>query len=239
MNRPPRRSYGYINNNAKEQGPLTPLNVILAILIFPFRVIVRILKVIFKNRRGVGRTLITGGLTLAVLGFILGVILVFWYGRDLPDPAKLTDRQFFQSTQLFDRTGEHLLYEFYADQNRTVVPLEHIPEQLKNAIIATEDTAFYEHRGIRPMSLLRAIFVGVFTNKRVTGASTLTQQLVKNALLTNERRISRKIKEAVLTIRLEQTFTKDQLFWHVSNRFRPRTNCNTCWVTKSTFNLFE
>jgi len=213
MNRPPRRNYGYLDNQPDKSSLPKPLRFLLVILAFPFRVMGRILKVIFKNRGSLGRTLFTGFLTLGVLGFIFGVILVAWYGRDLPDPDKLTDRQFFQSTQVFDRTGEHLLYEFYADQNRTVVPLEDIPQLLKDAIIATEDTAFYEHRGIRPVSLLRAIVVGVFTDKRISGASTLTQQLVKNALLTNERRISRKIKEAVLTIRLEQKFTKDQILW--------------------------
>ncbi|MBI5221950.1 MAG: PBP1A family penicillin-binding protein, partial [Candidatus Magasanikbacteria bacterium] len=82
---------------------------------------------------------------------------------------------------------------------------------LINGVIATEDTEFFQHKGVRPLSILRALVYGVFTNKRIGGTSTLTQQLVKNAILTNERKISRKIKEIILSIRLEQKYTKEQI----------------------------
>ncbi|MBI2990063.1 MAG: PBP1A family penicillin-binding protein [Candidatus Magasanikbacteria bacterium] len=142
---------------------------------------------------------------------LFSTIYVAWISRDLPNPDKLTDRQVAQSTKIYDRTGEHLLYEIFADEKRTLVELNEIPEYLIQGVIATEDTKFYEHKGIRPLSIIRGFVYGIFTKKRVGGSSTLTQQLVKNAILTNERTISRKIKEAILSIRLEQKYTKDQI----------------------------
>jgi len=152
------------------------------------------------------------GLTaIFVVGFLITTIAVAWVSRDLPDPDKLSDSITSQSTKIYDRTGTHLLYEIYADQKRTIVPLDQVPKQLINAVIATEDTKFYEHKGIRPLSILRAFVYGIFTNRRIAGTSTLTQQLIKNAILTNERSVLRKIKEAILAIRLEQKYTKEQI----------------------------
>src|SRR3989338_2445176 len=152
---------------------------------------------------------------LALIGlvfmFLIGTIMVAWASRDLPDPDKLTDRKVAQSTKILDRTGEHLLYEVYAQEKRTLVELDQVPQFLINGVIATEDTEFFQHKGIRPLSILRAVVYGVFTNKRIGGTSTLTQQLVKNAVLTNERKITRKIKEIILSIRLEQKYTKEQI----------------------------
>ncbi|OGH72011.1 MAG: hypothetical protein A2921_01735 [Candidatus Magasanikbacteria bacterium RIFCSPLOWO2_01_FULL_43_20b] len=152
---------------------------------------------------------------LALVGlvfvFLIGTIMVAWASRDLPDPDKLTDRKVAQSTKILDRTGEHLLYEVYAQEKRTLVELDQVPQFLINGVIATEDTEFFQHKGIRPLSILRAVVYGVFTNKRIGGTSTLTQQLVKNAVLTNERKITRKIKEIILSIRLEQKYTKEQI----------------------------
>jgi len=158
------------------------------------------------------RQFFTSILTLAVIGFLMITILFAWASKDLPDPDKLTDRQVAQSTKIYDKTGEHLLYEIFADERRTVVELDDIPENLINGLIATEDTKFYTHKGIRPLSIIRSIVTGVFTSKRVgSGASTLTQQLVKNAILTSERSYTRKLKEVILTIRLEQKYSKEQI----------------------------
>jgi 1A family penicillin-binding protein len=145
------------------------------------------------------------------LGFIATTVIVAWASRDLPDPNKLTDRQVAQSTKIYDRTGEHILYEIFADQKRTIIELDQISEHIINGVIATEDTKFFEHRGIRPLSIIRAVVVGMLPGNRIEGTSTLTQQLVKNAILTNERSITRKIKEAILSIRLEQKYTKDEI----------------------------
>ncbi len=148
--------------------------------------------------------------TIAI-GFLFVTILVAWVSKDLPDPDQLTDRKVAQSTKIYDRTGEHVLYEVFADQKRTLVDLEDIPQYLIDGVIATEDTKFYEHHGIRPLSILRAVVYGVFSSKQIGGTSTLTQQLVKNAILTNERSYIRKLKEVILSIRLEQKYNKDQI----------------------------
>jgi len=148
---------------------------------------------------------------LAVLGFLTLTIVVAWASKDLPDPDRLTDREVAQSTKIYDRTGTELLYEIFANERRTIVELEDIPPTLVHGLIATEDTKFYEHRGIRPLSILRAFAKGMVSKNRIGGTSTLTQQLVKNAILTNERSMTRKIKEAILSIRLEQKYTKDQI----------------------------
>lgn len=150
-------------------------------------------------------------ISLAIFGFLFITIVVAWANKDLPDPDQLTDRKVAQSTKIYDRTGEHILYEVYADEKRTLVNLEDIPQYLIDGVIATEDTKFYEHHGVRPLSILRAVVYGVFTNKQIGGTSTLTQQLVKNAILTNKRSYIRKLKEVILSIRLEQKYTKDQI----------------------------
>ncbi|KKW41945.1 MAG: Penicillin-binding protein, 1A family [Candidatus Magasanikbacteria bacterium GW2011_GWA2_56_11] len=157
-----------------------------------------------------GRWRKRGGLALgAALATAFG--LVVWSNQYLPDPNKLNDRHFAQSTKIYDRTGTHLLHEIFADEKRTIVELQEIPRYLIDGVIATEDKKFYEHHGIRPLSIARALAYGLFTNKKISGTSTLTQQLVKNAILTNERTISRKIKEAILALRLEQKYSKDEI----------------------------
>lgn len=149
---------------------------------------------------------------LCIVAFISITGIFVWASKDLPDPNRLTDRQVAQSTKIYDRTGEHILYEVFADKKRTLITLDELPKDLINGVISTEDTTFYEHRGIRPLSLLRSIMFGLIGQGRFGGgASTLTQQLVKNAILTNERRLSRKVKEIILSIRLEQVYTKDQI----------------------------
>lgn len=152
--------------------------------------------------------------TLAVI--IGGGILIVWAGKNLPDPNRLTDREIAQSTKLYDRTGEHMLYEIFVDQRRTIVTIDEIPDDLIEGLIATEDSQFYEHKGVRPLSILRSFIYGAIGKGRIGGgASTLTQQLVKNAIVGDARSgmagISRKLKEIILAVRLEQKYSKDQI----------------------------
>ncbi|MBU1084867.1 PBP1A family penicillin-binding protein [Patescibacteria group bacterium] len=153
---------------------------------------------------------------LAVLGFfgilgmsLLGTIMFAWYSKDLPTPDKVVRRDGF-STKIFDRDGE-LLYDVFADQRRTPVEFEQIPDILKKATVAIEDKHFYQHSGFDPLGWVRAVFNTVFKLRRLGGGSTLTQQLVKNVLLTNQRSISRKVKEFVLSIQIEKKYTKDEI----------------------------
>jgi len=217
----PRREYTQKDRPAKETPPvdwvgwaLFPFRLLGMLLIHVFRALGWVLKKIpwgapFRkgNRKGTFKVL----LTLFVLGLIGSIGVVMWASKDLPDPNKLTDRQIAQSTKIYDRTGEHVLYEVFEDQKRTLVTLDELPEYLIQGVIATEDTKFYEHHGVRPLSILRAVLYGLLPGKKIEGTSTLTQQLVKNAILTNERRISRKLKEVILSVRLEQVYTKDQI----------------------------
>lgn len=135
----------------------------------------------------------------------------FWQNilKDLPSPTELTKRQIQVSTKIYDRNGE-LLYTIYKDQNRTPIPFNKIPVQVRAATVASEDAGFYLHSGFSVRGVLRSIYTNL-KNKKLTGGSTITQQLVKNALLTPEKTISRKIKEIILSIQVERTFTKDQI----------------------------
>ncbi|MDP4030807.1 MAG: PBP1A family penicillin-binding protein, partial [Candidatus Beckwithbacteria bacterium] len=122
---------------------------------------------------------------------------------------KVVRREGF-STKIFDRNGE-LLYDVFADQRRTPVTLDQVPVVLREATVAIEDKNFYKHEGFDPWGLVRALFNSLFRFRRLAGGSTLTQQLVKNVLLTPERAVSRKIKEFVLSVQIEKKYSKDQI----------------------------
>lgn len=153
--------------------------------------------------------LIARGAVGAVIFGIVGFFVMFaWYSRALPQPGQVIRREGF-STKLYDRDGT-LLYDLYDNERRNPVTLDETPAYLEQATVAIEDKDFYRHGGFDLLTALRIPFNIIF-RQRVIGGSTLTQQLVKNALLTNERTISRKFKELVLSIQIERTFTKDQI----------------------------
>lgn len=142
-------------------------------------------------------------------GGILFIGLLFaWYAKDLPRPDKVK-RSEGLSTVVLDRNGEKL-YDIFEDQNRILVKWEDIPQQLKDATIAVEDKDFYKHQGLSRTGILRAL-LNIFVFRNLQGGSTLTQQLVKNVLLTQERTLPRKIKEAILAIQIERKYTKDDI----------------------------
>jgi penicillin-binding protein 1C len=151
---------------------------------------------------------------VVVVGFFAGVLAVgllfAWVSRDLPDPNRLLTRQVKKSTKIWDRTGEHLLYEIHGDQNRTLVELEQVSDAAVKAAIVSEDKNFYEHKGFQLKSLIRAALQS-FRRGRVEGTSTITQQLIKNAILTNERALTRKAKELILSYQIENKFSKDDI----------------------------
>lgn len=149
-----------------------------------------------------------------ILGGVFTVISVLvplqvygWY-KDLPQPDLLLQPN-RNSTKLFDRKGR-LLYEIYNDKQFEYIALNKIPDDLVNATIAIEDDEFYKHPGIRPLSIIRAA-KATFLDSEIQGASTITQQLIKNVLLSPERTYTRKIKEAVLALMVEQRFSKAQI----------------------------
>ena len=147
---------------------------------------------------------------LITLPIILILALLFMFLKDLPSPARLGKPSSYPiSTKILDRNGE-LLYEIYDDQNRTPIKLDDLPTYVKQATISIEDKNFYRHHGFDTGGIVRALYKTA-TGQRLEGGSTITQQLVKVALLTPERTISRKIKEAILTIATEILYSKNQI----------------------------
>lgn len=170
-------------------------------------------KVLKKlDRKSAIKNVILATIAASLLGLIIFLGWFAWLSRDLPDPGVLTLREVEQSTKIYDRTGEHLLYEISGDEKRTLVTLEQIPDHVQWATIVAEDRKFYEHGGIDYKGIMRAIFVNVTTlDPTDQGASTITQQLVKNAILTTEQTYTRKVKEIVLSLALERRYTKDEI----------------------------
>lgn len=148
-----------------------------------------------------------GFLGLATVGAVSFFIII----KDLPSADVLTSRQVFQSTKIYDRTGETLLYEIHGEEKRTVIPFEEIPELAKKATIAIEDENFYKHSAFDWKSIARAVLVNISSGRIAQGGSTITQQLAKNAFLTSARTITRKIKELALAFKLERKFSKDEI----------------------------
>jgi len=147
-------------------------------------------------------------LTLSFSSLFAFVYLEFFY--DLPDPRSLDNFPSKLTTQILDRNGQ-LLYKIYEDENRTLVTLDSLPPHVKNAFLAAEDKDFYHHKGFSISGVFRALYKNIFNNK-TEGGSTITQQLVKNTLLTNEKTLTRKIKELILAVEIEFTYSKDEIF---------------------------
>lgn len=151
---------------------------------------------------------------LVVLGIACiaaGGVIVAVAIAPVPDISSFASRQVDQSTKIYDRTGQVLLYDYNRDAKREIVPLASIAPNAVHATIAIEDSSFYEHGGIRFTSIIRAIIVDALGGALAQGGSTITQQVVKNTLLTNEKSITRKIHEWMLAIKLEQIYSKDQI----------------------------
>ena len=148
---------------------------------------------------------------LAILIVIAAALVLFYYIilKDLPSPTKLSNSTGSYSTQIYDRNGK-LLYTFYGARNQTYVPLSKIPKDMQDATIAIEDRSFYTHGAIDFRGIARALYSIIF-HKELQGGSTLTQQLVKNALLTPQQTIQRKIKEVILAFATELMYTKNQI----------------------------
>lgn len=167
----------------------------------------------FEFVKGVGQ--VTGGTLLAlamltssiVAGGLVGLAISF---RNLPDVRQLRTFVPTETTHIYDVKGK-LLTSIHGEANREVVPLHNISPHLKRAVLAMEDDHFYQHHGINPAGVGRALVVNLRGGEVSQGGSTITMQLVKNLFLNRRRQFERKIAEAVLAIRLEQIFKKDQI----------------------------
>lgn len=153
-------------------------------------------------------------LVLATIACIVVGSGLFWISSfRLPDLSSFEQRKVTESTKVYDRTGKILLHDFHDSIKRTIVPSSEISTYIKNAMVAIEDEDFYKHRGIKISSIFRAILANVMEGDLLggQGGSTITQQVVKNTLLTQEKKLSRKLKEWVLAIKLDKIMPKDAI----------------------------
>lgn len=156
--------------------------------------------------------LISSIFSLLLLGFLGAYILFSYYTKDLPDYKQLTTYDPPLVTRLYANDGR--LFGEYAEERRVFLPISHIPQHVINTFLAAEDKNFYHHQGVDIKGIFRAVLQNlkkISMGKRLTGASTITQQVAKNFLLTNEISFTRKIKEAILAFRLEKTYSKEKL----------------------------
>ena len=154
-------------------------------------------------------------LIFSFAAFIIMVagLLVWVSTLEIPDLSAFEERRVLQSTKIYDRTGEIVLYDLNQDVRRTIVPFEEMSRHIKNATVAIEDDQFYNHIGIDIRAIIRAA-VSNFTNGDLLGGqggSTITQQVIKNSVLDRDKKLSRKVKEAILSIKIEQILEKDEI----------------------------
>lgn len=169
-------------------------------------------KVGFFKKLLTKKTFLKFSLWIGVFFLFFCGIVFFWISTfKIPTLDSFEERKVTQSTKIYDRTGEVLLYDVFQGVKRTVVPFTEISRHIKNATVAIEDAEFYDHIGIKPTAILRAVFANIGTLEFGQGGSTITQQVVKNSLLTSEKLISRKLKEWVLALKLERIMDKDSI----------------------------
>jgi len=171
-------------------------------------------------RRHIKDIIIDVFIVLFVLGLVsVGGLFIWVSTLEMPDLSSFEQRRVLQSTKIYDRTGEVLLYDLHQDVRRTIVPFEDISYHIKNATVAIEDDEFYNHFGVDPKAIIRAALSNLTAGDLLggQGGSTITQQVIKNSILENEKRLKRKIKEAILSIKLERILTKDQILNHYLN----------------------
>jgi len=192
------------------------------------------LKKTKKPRKWLRRILkLFGWLAFAGLLLVAGVFA--YYAKDLPSPSKLTNRQVIESTKIYDRTGDHLLYEIHGEERRTQIPFTDMGDIIKAATISAEDQSFYQHHGIYFKSILRAAIYDLMGRHISQGGSTITQQLIKNTVLTPEQTLTRKVKEVILAVELEQKFSKDQILEMYLNEIPYGSNAYGVQAAAQTF----
>jgi len=173
-----------------------------------------------------------------IIGFLFGVGLLAYFAKDLPDPTKIDDRQWVESTKIYDRTGQTVLYDIHGEEKRTIVAFDQIPQFIKDATVVAEDDNFYHHLGIDWRGIVRSLLAN-FRNKRISqGASTITQQFIKNAYLggpQSERTYTRKIKEVILALIMERKYSKDEILSFYLNQVPYGSNAYGIEAAAQTF----
>lgn len=147
---------------------------------------------------------------LLFIGVVFLTAAALYYAKDLPDPQQILKSGFSESTKIYDRTGDILLYQI-GEERRNVVDINQIPQQVKWATIVAEDEGFYRHPGIDALAIFRSLWNDLRRQSFAQGGSTITQQFVKNAILSPEKTIPRKIREIILSLWLEVKYSKDDI----------------------------
>lgn len=175
-------------------------------------------------------------LSICLLFILLGGAgFVLYLIKTLPDPTQISDITITQSTKIYDRTGQTLLYDVHGEEKRTVINSEDMGQAIKDAVVAAEDNDFYNHPGINIGAIIRAFIQDVIHGSAVQGGSTITQQLVKNAFLTDDKTLIRKIKEALLAIQMEQHFSKEEILTMYLNQIPFGSNSYGIEAAANTF----
>jgi membrane peptidoglycan carboxypeptidase len=151
-------------------------------------------------------------ISFGFFGISLIVLYASFLSTELPSFSQLDGRQVVESTKIFDRTGEVLLYEIHGEEKRTVISFNEISPYMKFAMLASEDANFYNQPAFDWHGIARAFVANIRSGRVVQGGSTITQQLAKNFFLTPERTIARKVKELILAFQLERRYSKDEIF---------------------------
>jgi len=178
-------------------------------------------KINFSFAKKINKKIIINLLKWLGIGLMLFIIfligLFFYFTWDLPRPENFAEKQFSQSTKIYDRTGKILLYDIYGEEKREIVNFDKISQNIKNAVLASEDANFYEHNGIDIKGIFRSILVDIKLGSLSQGASTITQQLIRSSFLTRQKVFSRKIREIVLAIEIERRYSKDEILnWYLN-----------------------
>lgn len=172
-------------------------------------------KIYQKDKKGKRRSRFL--LILKFFGYFLlffvfiSLFLFVYYAKDLPRPERFTEKPFIQSTKIYDKTGEILLYDIYGEEKRDVISLDQVPEYLKEAVIVAEDINFYHHFGLDIKGIIRAVLSNLRVGKAIYGGSTISQQLIRSSFLTREKTLKRKVREIILTLELERRYSKDEI----------------------------
>ncbi len=149
---------------------------------------------------------------LAAYFLLMGVFFVWAATLRLPDLSALSQIKVDQSVKIYDRTGQVLLYDLNNNNiRRTSVPIEQVSPNIQNAIISIEDPNFYQHKGVEFTAIARAVYVDITQGAFEQGGSTITQQVVKNTVLTSDKSLARKLKEWILALKLERVLDKKKI----------------------------
>ncbi|PJA86675.1 MAG: penicillin-binding protein, partial [Candidatus Moranbacteria bacterium CG_4_9_14_3_um_filter_42_9] len=191
----------------------------------------------FRNTTGKARWKAFGKIfgAFMLLSLVLVAVIFIYFAKDLPSPGKVNARFIAESTKIYDRTGNHILYDIHGEEKRTLIPFAEMPDSMRYATITLEDQAFYSHYGIKFSSIIRSAIKDILHRGTTQGGSTITQQFVKNSILTREKTFTRKIKEVILSIEMEQKFSKDEILGMYLNEIPYGSNAYGVEAAAQTF----